>query len=247
MSFPAQHIRDHVASSRVFEVSELFEHIMVHVDPRTLLLSQRVAKVFRAKILGSSLLRRKLCLREALIGPIKEWVVDLRLQHRPFIISDRIWGRSPGPPNFPMHVYRRHPFAWNDLLLEGLGLWDAFPRRVYYTPRACFRMTPLLSPQHVHPQYADMYLTSPPMTGLRVRWESTTGAWVMRNLVASDGVGVSFSDLVLSYTAAATQTAASGMAVDVDKSHVELPDGAVVTDWEVWRIEKTGVWPNYNA
>ncbi|KAK1077410.1 hypothetical protein LTR33_008111 [Friedmanniomyces endolithicus] len=252
MAFPASYLGNPFttpsAASTVFNLTELFEPIAAHLSPQTLFHAQRVSKSWQAKISGSALLRRKLCLRESFPGPVKAWVVDAQHQYNVFIISDRIRRQHPGPINFRRGLYLRRPVVWNDLVLQGHGIpWRPLLDRVLLMASASFRVVPLLHPQHVHFKYADMYLTNPPVRTLRVYWVMPTRDWWDHDLEASDGVGVSFEDISRSYIAAATEMRTAGKVVDLSRSYVEMSQGAGVTDSELWMVESSGSWPPWSA
>ncbi|KAK0821852.1 hypothetical protein LTR75_000509 [Friedmanniomyces endolithicus] len=248
MALPAPYLGDPVAtrsaSSAVFGLTELFEPIAAQLSPQTLFHAQRVSKSWQAKISGSALLRRKLCLQETTIGPIKYWLVDAQNRYNVFIVSDRLRRPHLWPVNCPPGVYARRPVVWNDLVLQARGVPQRpLLDRVLLMASANFRVVPLLHPQHVHFKYADMYLTNPPVRELRVYWGILRGWWSY-NLEASDGVGVSFEDLSRNYIAAVTGMRTAGKVMDLARSYVEMSAGAGVTEAELQMVEGWGAWPS---
>lgn len=55
----------YTATTKVLNVPELFQHILINTDTRTLLLAQRVSRAWKATIDGSSALQIKLFFRPA--------------------------------------------------------------------------------------------------------------------------------------------------------------------------------------
>ncbi|KAK0258581.1 hypothetical protein LTR35_006784 [Friedmanniomyces endolithicus] len=248
MAFPAPSLGNPTAarsaSSAVFGLTELFEPIAAQLSPQTLFHAQRVSKSWQEKISGSTILRRKLCLRETTIGPIKYWIVDAQNRRGVFIVSDRVRRPHIWPVTFPRGMYTRRPVVWNDLVLQARGIPQRpLLDRVLLMASANFRVVPLLHPQHVHFKYADMYLTNPPVRELKVYW-GIRRDWWSYDLRASDGVGVSFEDLSRNYVSAVTRMRMAGRVMDLARSYVEMSAGAGVTETELQLVESWGAWPS---
>ncbi|KAK4494887.1 hypothetical protein PRZ48_014243 [Zasmidium cellare] len=91
MSTDTAAVADGVSANKVFAIPELFEMIVLEVDERTVLLSQRVSKTYRNNIKSSMKLQRKLWFQPTPIEDASKQGFLIQV-NRLLLNPDIVWG-----------------------------------------------------------------------------------------------------------------------------------------------------------